>query len=233
MTRAIADEQALGAYVTAALRRFPDQRPLLAGLAERQRLHVTRFRDALTEPAAQSNRGRPSLPRSSAALKPALADLVLGARNARSADCAAATSGLLAELFASAAASHAMTVQSLEPGSAAPVAVVPDAVTSARGLQQCLAAEHAAVFGYALLGGVLSAAVSEAPAAKAAVTSYDVHRDRRDVLTELIAAAGTKPAAAEAAYDIPFPVAGEPSARRLARYLEARCATVYARSDGA
>jgi Domain of unknown function (DUF4439) len=230
LTRAIADEEALGAFCTAAARRFPDQRPLLAGLGERQRLHVTRFRSSLTDLNPPVNRIRPALPRRSEDLQAALAALALDARNARSADCVTATSGLLAELFASVAASHAETVQSLDPASAGTTVSVPAAVTAAEALQPCLAAEHAAVFGYGLLGGVLSAAVSEAPAAKAALTSYDAHRGRRDALTELIEAAGGKPVAAEAAYDAPFPVAGVPSARRLARYLEARCATVYARA---
>ena len=110
---------------------------------------------------------------------------------------------------------------------------MPDTVIAAQALQPCLAAEHAAVYGYALLGGVLSAAVSDGPWAKAATASYETHRDRRDILTELIGAAGGKPVVAEPAYDSPFQVAGVPTARRLAQYLEARCASVYARATAA
>ena len=230
LVRAIADEEAFGAFCSAALRRFRDQRPLLTGLVERQRLHVTRFRDTLTDLTPPVSRIRPTPPRRSEQLLSAVGVLAVDARDARSADCIAASSGLLAELFASVAASHAVTVQAVAPRSAGVTVPTPASITSPVALQPCLAAEHAAVFGYSLLGGVLSAAVSDAPPAKAAVASYDAHRSRRDALTELIDAAGGTPVAAEASYDLPFPVAGLPSARRLARYLEDRSAAVYSRA---
>lgn len=230
VTEAIADEEVLAGFCLAAAGRFHDQRPLLAGLVERQRLHVSRFRAALTNLTPPATHHRPPLPRKISELPVALGDLALELRIARSASCLTATSGLLAQLFASVAASHAVTVQSTEPQAAAIAFSTPDSVTSADPLQPCLAAEHAAVFGYSLLGGVLSAAVSDQPSAEAATASYDTHRDRRDVLSQLISAAGGQPVVAEPAYDIPFRVSGVPTARRLARYLEARCATVYARA---
>jgi uncharacterized protein DUF4439 len=233
LVRAIAGEEALGAFCAAAARRFREDRPLLVGLVQRQRLHVKRFRETLTDLTPPVNHRTPRLPRNAKDLPSDLGALALDARNARSGDCLAATSGLLAELFASVAASHAVTVQIIDPRVATTAVSVPDSVISPDALQPCLAAEHAALFGYSLLGGVLSAAVSGAPSAKAAVASYQAHRDRRDALTELIVAAGGKPVVAEAAYDVPFPVAGVPSARRLARDLESRCATVYARATAA
>jgi hypothetical protein len=230
LTNAIAAEESFVGFCAAALHRFPEQRPLLAGLVERQRMHITRFRVALENVTPRVNHSRPPLPRRSRDLLPAVGDLALEARNMLSADCLTATSGLLAELLASVAASHGVTVLLTEPQAAATTVSVPDSVSSGQVLQPCLAAEHAAVFGYGLLGGVLSAAVSETPSAKAARASYDAHRERRDTLTQLIATAGGEPVAAEPAYATPFPVAGVPSARRMARYLEARCATVYARA---
>jgi hypothetical protein len=230
VTNAIADEERLGTFFTAAARRFPDQRPLLDGLADRQRLHVARFRAALSDLDPPVDHARAPLPRKAADVQSAVGIAALRARDARSHDCLTATSGLLAELFASVAASHAVTVQHTAPETAWTTVSVPESVSSTDPLQPCLAAEHAAVYGYGLLGGVLSAAVSDAPAAKAATASYDAHRDRRDTLTGLIVAAGGEPVVSAAVYDTPFPVAGQPSARRLAQYLEARCATVYARA---
>ena len=179
------------------------------------------------------NHARPGLPRTAESLSSTLGVLALATRKARSHDCLAATSGLLAELFASVAAAHAVTVWETTPGAAATAVSVPESVTAPDLLQPCLAAEHAAVYGYGVLGGVLSAAESDAPAAKAAVAAYDAHRSRRDTLTELIVAAGGRPVVSQPVYDIPFHVDGPPSARRLAQYLEARCATVYARATAA
>jgi len=233
VTEAIADEEGVGDFYAAAARRFPAQRALLGGLVVRQRMHVTRLRGSLTNLSPRVTHTRSRVPPHAQSLPVALASLALRARNSRSADCLTATSGLLAELFASMAAAHAITVLLVEPRVAATTVSRPDSVTPADELQPCLAAEHAAVFGYGLLGGVLSAGVSHAPAAEASVSSYEAHRARRDALTELISAAGLQPVAAEAAYDTPFPVAGVPTARRLARYIEARCAAVYARATAA
>ncbi len=121
----------------------------------------------------------------------------------------------------------------LTPAAAPTAAVTPRSVTNPAALQPALEAEYAAVFGYGVVGGVLTAGVSHSDAADDARSSYDVHRQRRDSLRALITAAGAQPAAAEPAYDLPFPVTGQPGAARLARYLEARCAAVYARAVAA
>lgn len=230
VTAAISAEEMFAAFCEAAGRRFRDQRPLLLGLVERQRLHVARLRAALTNLAPPVNHRSPPLPGRASDLLLAVGDLALEARIARSASCLTATSGLLAQLFASVAASHAVTVQLTEPRAADTPVSAPDAVSSATPLQPCLAAEHAAVYGYSLLGGVLSAAVSNAPTAEAATASYDAHRERRDLLTQLITTAGGRPVAAEPAYDVPFRVSTVATARRLARDLEAGCAAIYARA---
>ena len=69
-------------------------------------------------------------------------------------------------------------------------------------LQTALAAEHAAVYEYGVLGAATSA--SAAPEQFVAVgTAYRAHRDQRDELTAMIREAGGTPVAAEAAYEIP------------------------------
>ncbi|MEU9477368.1 ferritin-like domain-containing protein [Streptomyces sp. NPDC048191] len=90
-------------------------------------------------------------------------------------------------------------------------------------LQAALAAEHAAVYGYGVVGGQIGAARrAEARAA------YDAHRARRDALTRDVRDLGGQPVAASAAYALPFPVPDSPAAVRLAARLEERVADVYA-----
>lgn len=93
-------------------------------------------------------------------------------------------------------------------------------------LQDCLAAEHAAVYGYGVLGGVLSVT---APLAEQdyAAASYAAHRARRDNLTAFITRLGKIPQAAEPVYATPFAVTGVTGCRRLARRIEHRTAAVY------
>lgn len=69
-------------------------------------------------------------------------------------------------------------------------------------LQTALAAEHAAVYEYGVLGAATSA--SAAPEQFAAVSAaYRDHRDQRDELTAMVRDAGGTPVAAEPAYEIP------------------------------
>ncbi|MEV6839703.1 ferritin-like domain-containing protein [Streptomyces sp. NPDC051133] len=90
-------------------------------------------------------------------------------------------------------------------------------------LQAALAAEHAAVYGYGVVGGRIGRQrQSEARAA------YDAHRARRDALTRDVRDLGGQPAAASAAYALPFPVPDAAAAVRLAARLEERMAGVYA-----
>lgn len=88
--------------------------------------------------------------------------------------------------------------------------------------QAALAAEHAAVYGYGVVGGRIGAERrAEATAA------YEAHRGRRDALRRAVRDLGGTPVAAEAAYELPFRVADPAGAGRLAAVLEERVAGVY------
>jgi hypothetical protein len=89
-------------------------------------------------------------------------------------------------------------------------------------VQAALGAEHAAVYGYGVVGGkIQESRRSEARAA------YDAHRARRDELTRAVRDLGGKPEPAAAAYALPFPVTDSDSAVRFAAELEGRVAGVY------
>jgi len=82
-------------------------------------------------------------------------------------------------------------------------------------LQAALAAEHAAVYGYGVVGAMLSGADRAA-----ARNDWRVHQDARDNLQAMITKFGATPVAASAAYRLPFAVQDARSARRLAATLE-------------
>ena len=91
-----------------------------------------------------------------------------------------------------------------------------------RALQAVLAAEHAAVYGYGVVGGRID------DGRRAQVrAAYDAHRARRDALGREVRDLGGKPVAAAAGYALPFPVADPAAAVRLAAVLEDRVAGVY------
>jgi len=78
-------------------------------------------------------------------------------------------------------------------------------MTPVEALQKALAAEHAAVHIYGLLGARSSQ--SEQPALFAALDrAYAEHRSARDRLTVLVSAKDTDPVAAQPDYDVPGPV---------------------------
>ncbi|MBZ4015611.1 ferritin-like domain-containing protein [Streptomyces purpurogeneiscleroticus] len=92
-----------------------------------------------------------------------------------------------------------------------------------KALQNALAAEHAALYGY----GVVGARVDDGRR-KEAQDGYDAHRARRDELSRRVRALGGRPKAAAAAYALPFPVPDAAAAVRLAAELEDRVAGAYA-----
>ncbi|MEW2610827.1 ferritin-like domain-containing protein [Streptomyces sp. NPDC047880] len=92
-----------------------------------------------------------------------------------------------------------------------------------RALQAALAAEHAAVYGYGVVGGK----IGDGKRAEA-VTAYDAHRARRDALVREVKDLGGRPVAASAGYALPFRVPDSAAAVRLAAELEDRVAGVYA-----
>lgn len=88
--------------------------------------------------------------------------------------------------------------------------------------QAALAAEHAAVYGYGVVGAHAGGRLAEARQA------FDAHRAARDALARTVADLGGTPVAASAGYRLPFPVPDAAAAVRLAAYLEDRLAGVYA-----
>ncbi|MGW3560498.1 ferritin-like domain-containing protein [Streptomyces sp. NPDC000963] len=88
--------------------------------------------------------------------------------------------------------------------------------------QAALAAEHAAVYGYGVVGGRIGAERrTEVTAA------YEAHRARREVLRRAVRDLGGAPVASAAAYELPFRVTDPAGAVRLAAVLEDRVAGVY------
>ncbi|MFB7246270.1 DUF4439 domain-containing protein [Streptomyces populi] len=91
-----------------------------------------------------------------------------------------------------------------------------------KALQAALGAEHAAVYGY----GVVGARIGTARQSDAR-SAYDAHRARRDTLARAVKDMGDTPRAASAAYMLPFPVTDTAAAIRFAAELEERVADVY------
>jgi hypothetical protein len=96
--------------------------------------------------------------------------------------------------------------------------------TTIPALQQALAAEHAAAYGY----GVVGAHFSPGSAAQAAAgTDWIAHLRARDELTAMISARGGQPTAAAVAYQLPFAVTSVATAAQLATTMEDRVAQAY------
>lgn len=89
-------------------------------------------------------------------------------------------------------------------------------------LQAALSAEHAAVFGYGVLGAHLAG-----PQQAGAQRDWVAHQAARDTLTGMLAAAGAQPVAAAAAYRLPLRVRDARGAAELAAVIEDRVAAAY------
>ncbi|HEY0125640.1 MAG TPA: ferritin-like domain-containing protein [Blastococcus sp.] len=99
-----------------------------------------------------------------------------------------------------------------------------DQRTENAALSEALAAEHAAVWGYGVVGAALD------PTAQAsAVTSEIAHRDLRDRVIGLLAERDTEPVGAEGGYTLPFPVLSPIDAAALAVALEDGVAAAWVR----
>jgi hypothetical protein len=94
-------------------------------------------------------------------------------------------------------------------------------------LQTTLAAEHAAVYVYGLLGSRTSQ-TAEAPLYLALREAYDAHRERRDTLIGEIAALGGTPAPAAPAYTPPTGLDTTEGRYAAALALERGCTSTYA-----
>ncbi|HEX8005940.1 MAG TPA: ferritin-like domain-containing protein [Trebonia sp.] len=89
-------------------------------------------------------------------------------------------------------------------------------------LQDALAAENAAIYGYGVAGAMLS---GEDQAS--ALTNWRLHQEARDTLQAMITKFGATPVSASAVYRLPFPVRDAHSARRLAATLEEGVTRAY------
>ncbi|MEU5809687.1 ferritin-like domain-containing protein [Streptomyces sp. NPDC047718] len=88
--------------------------------------------------------------------------------------------------------------------------------------QSALAAEHAAVYGYGVIGARAAAA-----RANEAREAHGTHVARRDALVRAVRDLGGAPRAAEPAYALPYEVRTAADAERLAAEIEDRVAGAY------
>ncbi|RBY96739.1 DUF4439 domain-containing protein [Blastococcus sp. TF02-8] len=91
-------------------------------------------------------------------------------------------------------------------------------------LATALAAEHAAVWGYGVVGAALDPDEREP-----VTTAENAHRDLRDRLTALLTERGEDPAGPEGGYALPFPVLSAVDAAALAVTLEDGVAAAWVR----
>jgi hypothetical protein len=89
-------------------------------------------------------------------------------------------------------------------------------------LQAALAAEHAAVYGYGVLGARLRGGQRQA-----ARDIWDAHRAKRDRLSAFITTQKAEPVAAAAAYRLPVRPTTAVSAAQLAAHLEDHLLAAY------
>ncbi|SOD92890.1 ferritin-like domain-containing protein [Blastococcus haudaquaticus] len=90
-----------------------------------------------------------------------------------------------------------------------------DQGTENAALREALASEHAAVWGYGVVGAAL-----DADSQDLAQASETAHRDVRDQVVAVLAARRADPVPAEGAYGLPFPVLSPADASALAVVLE-------------
>lgn len=152
--KAIADEEILAEFCTAVLRRHPPAGTKLTLTVTYQRQHIRRLRATLTDLDPPVARAPTRVPAGVDAALMAAGRLSARTGDARLVASQVVTAGLLAELLASVAASHAQAASILAPQGEGVALTTPttSAPTAAQPLQSCLAAEHAAVYGYGLLG---------------------------------------------------------------------------------
>lgn len=93
---------------------------------------------------------------------------------------------------------------------------------SVAALQGALAAEHAAVYGYGVVGAMLAGA-----AQGDARSDWTAHQVARDALVTMLTRLGATPVAASPAYEPPFRVTSAKSAAKLAATLEEGVTRAY------
>lgn len=101
-------------------------------------------------------------------------------------------------------------------------------VTAVSALQEALKAEHAAVYGYGVLGARLRGTAQET-----ARTIWDDHRAQRDDLISRLASLKVRAVAASPVYRLPVRPTSGRTAAQLAAALERDVVTAYAGLSGA
>lgn len=91
-------------------------------------------------------------------------------------------------------------------------------------LQSALAAEHAACYGYGVVGAHLAMGST---ALATAGTDWISHQRARDQLAAMIADRGGQPVVSAVAYELPFPVTSAATAAQLAATMEDGVAQAY------
>jgi Domain of unknown function (DUF4439) len=91
-----------------------------------------------------------------------------------------------------------------------------------RALQSALTAEHAAVYGYGVVGAYLTGGMQAT-----ATSDWVAHQVARDRLEALLRSFGAQPTAAAVSYELPMTVRNSSQAAALAVVLEERIATAY------
>ena len=99
---------------------------------------------------------------------------------------------------------------------------IPPAPGTIRALQTALTAEHAAIYGYGVVGAYLAGSMRAT-----ATNDWVAHQVARDHLEAVLRSFGAQPTAAAVAYQLPVPVRNASEAVALAVALEDRIATAY------
>ncbi|MER5640948.1 ferritin-like domain-containing protein [Kitasatospora sp. NPDC002227] len=215
-----------------------------AELLKTQREEVVAHRTALAAglPTASPSVSVSASATSAVSSVAALAALERTTAEARLADLDAA-SPTLAKLLAAVAASDALHAAALgdngavnapksgtaSPSASASASKTPGASGAGAALQSALAAEHAAVYGYGVIGGHLPAGAQR----EDGHASYAAHQARRDAWQRMLADSGATPTAAAAGYRLPTAVTSPATAADLAVHIEAQLTAVYADLVGA
>lgn len=105
-------------------------------------------------------------------------------------------------------------------------------LTPVDALQAALAAEHAALHVYGVLGGRLSGYDDAVATSTRALVgaAYAIHRGRRDQLRTMVRGLGGDPVVPEVGYTLGTPALTVAQIRREAREVEDACSAVYAQA---
>ncbi|MDH6579666.1 ferritin-like domain-containing protein [Kitasatospora sp. MAP5-34] len=198
---AAAERQTAGGRLGDLLAASPALAKLLAAVSASDALHATALGD--TGPIAVPLPAPTSSPSPSPSPSPSLSPSPSRSRSA---------SGSASPTPSATASTSASATKAPLPSSAV------------NALQAALAAEHAAVYGYGVIGGHLPAG----PQHDDGRASYTAHQARRDAWQRLLTTDGATPAAAAPGYQLPFAVATPASAGDLAVHIEAQLTAVYA-----